>query len=200
MAVKREGPTHRQRQAMATRDQVARAARELFAERGYVATTIAAIAEAADIPVQTIYSAFGGKAKILQELTGRAIAPIDVLRRHEEARAHPDPAEGLRLSVAIQRHQYEVMFDVIDVYWEAARTDAEIAGILKGIMASREQAFAAHLAFIEASLRPGLAEALDIYLALVVPEIYRTLVRERGWTPDRYEKWLGDTLVAQLLP
>ena len=44
------GPTHRQRQAAATRRQIAAAARQLFAERGYVATTIAAISERADIP------------------------------------------------------------------------------------------------------------------------------------------------------
>ena len=42
-------------------------------------------------------------------------------------------------------------------------------------------------------------QAVDIYVALVVPEIYRTLVLERGWTPDRYEAWLGDALVDQLL-
>ena len=53
------GPTHRQRQAAATRRQIAAAARQLFAERGYVATTIAAISERADIPVQTVYSAIG---------------------------------------------------------------------------------------------------------------------------------------------
>ena len=29
--------------------------------------------------------------------------------------------------------------------------------------------------------------------------IYRTLVREGGWSPDRYEAWLADSLTAQLL-
>ena len=59
---------------MATKQQVASAARGLFAAHGYVGTTIAAIADAADIPEPTIYSAFGTKAKILQ-----AIA-VDVVR------------------------------------------------------------------------------------------------------------------------
>jgi hypothetical protein len=41
--------------------------------------------------------------------------------------------------------------------------------------------------------------ALDIYLTLVLPEVYRSLVLERGWTPAQYETWLGDQLVHQLL-
>jgi AcrR family transcriptional regulator len=52
---------------MATKEQIANAARRLFAEHGYVATTITAIAEAADIPAPTIYSAFGTKANILKD-------------------------------------------------------------------------------------------------------------------------------------
>jgi AcrR family transcriptional regulator len=197
-----KGPTHRQRQAQATKEQVARAARALFAERGYVATTIAAIAEAAEIPAQTIYSAFGGKANILSEVARLAAEPIHVDRRHAAALAHPDPAAGLRAAAAIQRHQFEVMSDVVAVFTEASRGDAEIAAALAGIMAHREQAFSAHLTGIADRLRPGLtaADALDIYVALVVPEVYHTLVRDRGWSPERYETWLGDTLVAQLLP
>jgi hypothetical protein len=31
-------------------------------------------------------------------------------------------------------------------------------------------------------------------------EIYDTLVRQRGWTPDEYEAWLTTLLRQQLLP
>lgn len=41
--------------------------------------------------------------------------------------------------------------------------------------------------------------AIDIYLVLVLPDAYRTLVLERGWTADRYEAWLAGALVQQLL-
>jgi len=33
----------------------------------------------------------------------------------------------------------------------------------------------------------------------VLPEIYRTLVVERGWSAERYEDWLAAALVRQLL-
>jgi hypothetical protein len=32
------------------------------------------------------------------------------------------------------------------------------------------------------------------------PEVYRLLVCDRGWPPGRYEQWLKDTLISQLLP
>jgi AcrR family transcriptional regulator len=202
VTVKREAPTHRQRQALATREQIAAAARGLFAERGYVATTITAIAEVADIPAPTIYSAFGSKAKILQEIAWRAVSALDVDRQHQEALAQPDPADGLRLAAAIQRQQFEIMYDVIAIYQEAARTDPDIAHDLQRIQANRERAFRSHLEAIAAHLRPGITvdDGVGIYLTLVLPEVYRTLVVERGWPADRYETWLADTLVQQLLP
>jgi len=201
MVGRRDGPTHRQRQALATKDQVARAARGLFAERGYVPTTIAAIAETADIPSPTIYSAFGGKATILQHIAHLVVAELEVDRVHEDAIAHPDPAAGLRMAAGLQRRQFELMYDVIAIYQEAARVDPDIARAQQVILANRERAFRRHLTAIARHLTPRVTveQAVDIYVALVVPEIYRTLVLERGWTPDRYEVWLGDALVDQLL-
>lgn len=201
MVVKREGPTHRQRQALATKEQIGAAARALFADRGYVATTITAIAEAADIPVQTIYSAFGSKAAILKDVTQRAVAALDTFQQHDEARADPDPARGLRRVAGLQRAQFEAMYDVITVTLEAVRTDPEIAEQFRRIMASREQAFRHHIEAIAPHLAPGMTvdEALDIYVTLVLPEIYQSLVIDRGWDAGRYEAWLADNLVRQLL-
>jgi AcrR family transcriptional regulator len=201
VVVKREGPSHRQRQAQATKEQIAAAGRALFAERGYVATTITAIAEAADIPVPTIYSAFGNKAAILKDITQRVIAPLDVSRQHEQACADPDAARGLRRAAGLQRDQFQAMYDVMTVTLEAVRTDPEIAEMLRQIMASRERAFRRHIEAIAPHLAPGMTvdDALDVYITLVLPAIYHSLVLDRGWSPDRYETWLGDNLVRQLL-
>ncbi len=186
---------------MATKAQIAAAARRLFTEHGYVATTIAAIAEAADIPAPTIYSAFGTKAKILEAIAWSAVATLDVDRSHDEARSQPDPARGLRQAARIQRRQFEIMYDVIAVYQEAARTDPDIAQATRTIMANREGSFRHHVESIAGQLAPGVTvdNGVDRYLALVLPEIYRTLVIERGWTIDEYEKWLADALIQQLL-
>lgn len=201
MVVKREGPSHRQRQAMATKQQIASAARGLFATHGYAGTAITAIAAAADIPAPTIYSAFGTKARILRAIAWGVTSTLDVDRSHDAALAEPDPAQGLRLAANIQRRQFEHMYDVIAIYAEAARTDPDIAQDLQTIMANRERAFRRHVEAIAAHLAPGVSvsDALDIYITLVLPEIYRTLVPERGWTVDQYENWLAGTLIRQLL-
>lgn len=73
---------HRQRQAVQTRPQICDAARTLFARDGYVATTIVAINDAPGIPVPTIYSAMGTKARILQGIAWQLAATMDVDRHH----------------------------------------------------------------------------------------------------------------------
>jgi AcrR family transcriptional regulator len=187
---------------MATKTQIASAARALFAAQGYGGTTIAAIAEAADIPAQTIYSAFGAKAAILRAIAWGVTGTLDVDRVHEQALARPDPRDGLRMVANLQRRQFEQMYDVIDIYQEAARTDPDIAQDVRTIAANRERAFRRHIETIATHLTAGVSvdDGVTIYLALVLPEVYRTFVIEGGWTADRYEDWLADALITQLLP
>jgi AcrR family transcriptional regulator len=197
-----EGPRggHRQRQAEETRLQIARAARTLFADRGYAATTIAAIADEADIPAPTIYSAFGSKAKILEKITRIWMTDAQTVSIAEASLAEPDPAEQLRMFAELNRRQLEVGSDVIAIYQEAARSDPQMAAVLQRVLASREGEIKKLVRALKPHLKPGLSvdAALDACLALSVPEIYRTLV-ERDWTPRRYQDWLGDLLVEQLL-
>ncbi len=143
----------------------------------------------------------GSKAAILQWIAWDAVSALDVDQLHEEALADPDPRSGLRRAAAIQRAQYESMYDVIAVYQEAARTDKQIAATAATITQNRERAFRRHVTAIASELRSdlGVDDAVDIYLALVLPELYRTLVIERGWSAERYEQWLGRALGDELL-
>ena len=52
------------------------------------------------------------------------------------------------------------------------------------------------------ALRPGLRErdAADIIHAVLSPELYRLVVVDRGWTPQRYQRWVAELLAVQLLP
>jgi hypothetical protein len=43
-------------------------------------------------------------------------------------------------------------------------------------------------------------DAADIIHALMSPEVYQLLVADRGWRPERYEQWLTQILIDQLLP
>ncbi|MFE3513762.1 hypothetical protein [Streptomyces sp. NPDC059166] len=40
--------------------------------------------------------------------------------------------------------------------------------------------------------------AADLLYGLLSPELYLVFVRDRGWSPDAWEEWVGDALTAQL--
>jgi len=192
---------HRQRQAEATKREVARVARALFAEHGYVATTISSISEEAGIPVQTIYSAFGSKAKILDKVTELWMSEAQTTSRAAAYLEEPDPAQQLRMLAELNRRQMQAGSDVVAIYQEAAASDAQMAETLRNVLAAREREIRRLIDALVPRLRPGLSvdSALDLTLALTLPEVYHLLVVERGWSHPRYETWLASTLVAQLL-
>jgi AcrR family transcriptional regulator len=201
VAVKKELSGHRQRQAQATRETVAAAARGLFAEQGYVATTIEAISEAADIPVPTIYSAFGNKPAILEEARRLWITEADVENLHRRAVTTPDVQKRLQLAAQWTRRPFELGYEVISVYQEAARADPRVAAVWRRVMLRREAAVSELLESMRGRLRPGLTlrQALDLYVTWTLPEVYRTLVLERAWSPNKYERWLADLLIREFL-
>lgn len=186
---------------MATRQQIAVAARRLFAERGYLGTTIAAIAAEADIPAPTIYSAFGTKAKILEEITRSWIAESGTQQQHESSLAQPDPVRRLHIAAHWHTRQMELGHDVITIYLEAARADPDMALVLKSVLDARERAIGKLIDSLTEHLAAGLTTptAMDLFLTCTLSEVYRSLVLERGWAPGDYERWLGELLVAQLL-
>ncbi|HYI55301.1 MAG TPA: TetR/AcrR family transcriptional regulator [Microlunatus sp.] len=192
--------SYREQQAEATKDRVAAAARRLFTARGFAGTTITAISAAAGVPAQTIYSAFGTKMRILARVTEVWLRETDTRARAEEYRREPDAGRRLRLFAALNRHQLDAGADILTIYREAARTDPAMAAALDAMMSAREREIAELLTSVESELRAGLsvADALAITLALCVDAGYATL-RDAGWDGTRYEEWLGDTLVGQLL-
>lgn len=184
-----------------TRAAVAGAARRLFAAHGYMATTIEAISGASEIPIPTIYSAFGNKPAILEEVRRDWVAETDVERLHRQALAAPDAQTRLRLAAHWTRCQFELGYDVIAVYQDAARADPRVAAVWQQVMAFRESAVTEMLESLRGHLRPGLKvrRALDLYVGWTLPEVYRTLVLERDWSPNSYESWLAGTLIRELL-
>lgn len=200
--VKEEKIGHRQRQARATREHVARAARTLFAERGYVATTIQSISAAADIPAQTIYSAFGTKAKILEAIRREWIDRSRVQELHDDAVKQADPIRRMRMIAGMHRQQMETGYDVIAIYSEAARVDPEMNTEWRAVLAGRERAVGRLLDSFDGQFKPGIGRqrAIDIYVACTHNEVYGSLVLEHGWGLDDFENWTGDLLITQLLP
>jgi len=108
MSVK-ENLSYRQLQAQATRERVAGAARRLFAERGYVGTTVAAIGKAAGIAEPTVYKAFGNKKAILDEIRRIWIRDSEVRPLLAEAMAESDVRRRVDLAATWHRQQLELI-------------------------------------------------------------------------------------------
>ena len=49
------------------------------------------------------------------------------------------------------------------------------------------------------ALHVDAARATDVLWTLNHPNTWQMLVRERGWTPEEYERWSADAACAQLL-
>ena len=184
------------------------AARTLFLERGYVATTIEAISEHSDVPIATVYRLFSSKLGILKALLDTSIAgddqPLAVEERPDVASlfTEPDPHKLLAGLAGVTTAINQRTNDVYLVLMSAAGSDPAAAELLNEIQQQRDQGqsqIARSLSRAHA-LKPGLRErdAADLIHALMSPEVYRLLVGDRGWTPERYKQWLATTLTEQL--
>lgn len=205
----RDFPRRRAR-ARATRERVLAAARELFVERGYVGTTIDAIAERADVSPETVYSAFGSKRALLAELVDVTIAGgVDAPAVFDqgwvrELREEPDARRRLAILARNGRSILDRRADVDEVVRGAASAEPEIAALRDRGKAERFAGQRELLNIVVGAVgpRPGLdlGDAADILYAIGSPEMYRLLVVDRGWTADRFEAWYADTLERLLFP
>jgi AcrR family transcriptional regulator len=188
---------------------VVAAARALFLERGYAATTIEAVSDTSDVPPATVYRLFGSKLGILKALLDVSIVGDDQavpLQDRANARALAAEADNTRRLAGFAGICREINARSAPVYQilvSAAGSDPEAAALLAGYTQQRQegQGQIARLLARAGALRHGLRErdAADIIHALMSPEVYRLLVNDRRWNPGRYEQWLTDTLVSQLL-
>jgi AcrR family transcriptional regulator len=184
------------------------AARTLFLERGYAATTIEAISERAEVPSPTVYRLFSSKAGILKALADTSIAGDDqaVAVHEREAVAslftERDPRKLLAGFAGVTTAINQRTHDVYRVLASAADSDPAAAELLAEIRQQRDQGqgrIARALARAKA-LKRGTRErdAADVIHALMSPEVYGLLVADRRWTPERYQQWLAAALAQQL--
>ena len=212
--VKRARPASADRGGQArtrlARAAVVGAARTLFLERGYPATTVEAISALSEVPPATVYRLFTSKLGILKSLLDVSIAGDDTaipLPERPDARAllaEPDPRRRMVGFVGINIAANTRAATIYPILVSAAGSDPHAAALLADYTRRRQrgQGQIARSLARTGSLRPNLRErdAADIIHALMSPEVYRLFVADRGWTPDRYQHWLTTTLIAQLLP
>ncbi|MGA8529680.1 MAG: helix-turn-helix domain-containing protein [Acidobacteriaceae bacterium] len=193
----------RQRQAHETRGRIVEATRELLETEGYAGMTVEAVARRAEVAVQTVYAVFGSKTGILAELLNQTTFGPDYEDTVRQLLEEKAPEKLLRGAARIARQIHDAQSAGFDLLRGAGVVAPELARLeqeRERIRYEREEAMIHSLRNAK-RLRPGLSyrAARDILWTLTGSDMYRMLVRERGWSSQKYQDWLADTLVRSLL-
>ena len=190
-------------QADATRVDIVAAARELFLSRGYVRTSLTAVAELAGVAVQTIYNSVGNKAALLAAVLDQATAepggPRPVAEFLQERPGSVHGLGGLSDLLAdwiadVNQRSDEVVtliHQTAVVYPEVAALESE-----RGERRLKNYGLVAAVARARGGLSSGMTEtevAAAVW-ALAHPQVYRSLVVEGAWSIDDYRRWVASAL------
>ena len=196
--------TSRQRAegAEETRVRILAAARGLFSRKGIDATTIAQIAARAHVSVPTIYATLKSKTGILRELMREALFGPRYAKAVEVLAKSTDAVQSIALSAEIARAIYEGESAELSLLMNASAFSPELRKLqleFEQIRLDLQRERIEQL-FKHAKARKGLdrESARHVLWMLTSRDVYRMLVHESGWSPDRYQSWLSDALVRVL--
>jgi len=201
---------HRRQQAAATGRKIVEAAQPLFLEHGYAGTTMAAIAGAAGVVVETVYRSFGSKAALFGAVVEAALAggveraemPVEERPAIAEMIAETDPARQVAMYAATQPGIHRRAGPLLRAVRDAAALDPEVARVWQELEAQRHagQTRVAGLLASRGALRQDLSveRGGDLVWVLSSLAVY-DLFTERGWTPEEYQAWLTSALSRDLL-
>jgi len=190
----------------ATRQRVALAARHLFLERGYAATTMADVAREAGVALQSVYNAGQSKAELLH-----LVVDLAVVGDPEEVMLLDRPSYAAIADEPSAKRQVEMIADLIAAvmerlapvwvaYREAAAVDPKAAANLVAAHQRRHETFTGMIGMLpQDRLRRPLAESVDSAWAIGSVDVYLLFRTARGWDHADYSTWLRNTLADQLL-
>jgi AcrR family transcriptional regulator len=195
-------PSLRERKAQLTRDEILRAARHLFAERGYARTSVREIAQAAGVSAQTVYDSVGSKQALVSSLNDLIDTEAGIPQLALAAAGSEDPRELAATNARITRSILEHCGDIIHALVTGAAAEPELAAVLAegqrrhiegaGRIVGRLRRLGALGSIDPDEAVESLAVVTDIRFALVMQESY-------GWSLDRLESWMAATSRALLL-
>ena len=199
----------REAAATRTREAIVRAAKQLFEERGWAATTVRSIADTAGVSPKTVEADFGTKAALLEaavayairgDLDPRPVAQREAIAQVEQA---PDAATMLRLHAAHLRRVHDRSARIAFAVEQAAATDRTAAERWRQM--NHNRAVAVKQATDTLLRKPGRKRGLrrqDVEASFWVAldwGTYRTLTEQAHLTPTQYEGWLRNYYKATFL-
>jgi len=181
-------------------------ARRLFLEHGFGGTTVAAVAQAAGVSVETIYKAFGGKAGLVRAVWEQALeggGPVPAEERSDAVSAvADDPQEVVATWARLSAEVGERAAPVLALVRAAAAADPEAAALLAEIDAGRlaRMRHNADALARRGHLRPGLSVERAAQLMVAISgSLHDPLVGDAGWSAVEYAEVVERLLTAGLL-
>jgi AcrR family transcriptional regulator len=210
---RRYDATRRREQARENHRRIIEAATSLFAARGYAGTSMTEIAATSGVAVQTVYAAFGTKVNLLARAIDVSLAgddaPVAMAEREpvRQVMAEPDPYRTVEMYAALTAAISARAHGIVLAAWAAAPSDPAVAALVAELDAQRLRGMTGAARSLAAKARAAgcLAEDVteeDIRDALWIfnsAQLYGMLLRDRGWTPERYERWLARAWTRLLL-
>lgn len=199
----------REEQANQTRRQIVQSATVLFVRNGYSSTSIEAIAQAAGVSRKTVFDSVGGKVQLVKLAYDIAIVGDDEAislgdrPQIADLRSEPDAAVMLAGYAGLVTTINQRIAGVWRALEDAAASDPKARELHETLVDQRHSAMrepAMRLVALGA-LQTGISEreAADLLWLFNDPSLYDKLVRQRGWSPTRFQDWLTDSLLANLL-
>ena len=193
----------RSQAAEATRDRVLNAAKALMGRDGIDRVSIAQIAQKANVAVSTVYALYGSKEGILRGLMKKALFGPPFQSARAKLEGVTDPVRLIALTAHVARAIYEGESLELGLLRGASAFSPALRKLEQEFekMRLEMQEDRVRLLFAQSKQKKGLEleEARRILWMYTSRDIYHMLVHESGWTPDRYQDWLSDTLVNALV-
>lgn len=188
--------------AEATRKRILDSAASLMAVKGIDKVKISEISAKADVAASTVYSVFKSKEGILRALMERSLFGDAYLSAQTLLTGVTDPVRLVELTAHVARAIYESESRDLGLLRHASGFSADLRKIELEFENTRYAMQEDRLAllFAEGKASQGLAfeEARRLMWMYTSRDIYRMLVVDGGWSGDRYQDWLSQTLLETL--
>jgi len=189
--------------AAETRREILRAARRLFAARGFAGTSLQQIAEESGVAVQTIYSSVGSKAALVLALNDLVDEEAGVAQLGAGVLAETDPPTMIAKAIHLTRQLNERCGDLLQVMLSAAPAEPDVAAAFADGMRRHESGVRAMTQRLGAvgALRAGTTpeRAAAVFSMMTSSPSWQQLTQRAGWTFDESEAWLTASLTQLLL-
>jgi len=192
--------------ARARQQRIVEVAGRLMERDGYDATTVAAIAAESGVSAETIYKSFGGKPGLVRALFETALegaGPIPAETRSDALR-DTDPVTLVSGWAQLAKEVTPRGTAVMVLVRAAASSDPRLAELYDEMDARRLRRMQDNARALDAigGVREGITvqEAGDVLFTVSSPEMYELLVSRRGWSIERYSRYVRETITHALLP